>query len=238
MPDETHEGVTKREVARRADDTELLTYDVIQELRMPMRGMSGFAQALLEEHRDKLAGDGVAALEEIRDNAKRVSRLLDGLLALSRVMRSDLVVERVDLGAIARGIAAHCAVNEPDRVVRLDVADDLTTTGDARLLSTLLGTLLENAWKFTRRNADPIVEVGVVSRAGVRTFFVRDNGVGFDMAKAERLFAPFQRLHAESEFPGTGIGLATAHRIVKRHGGTIWTEAKPGDGATFYFTLG
>jgi PAS domain S-box-containing protein len=218
-------------------ELESFGYSVAHDLRAPLRGMSGFAQILLENYGDKLDADGVDCLHEIRNNALRMSGLIDALLSLSSVVRSELRRERVDLGAIARAVGAQCAMAAPARTVELRVAGGLWTSADPRLVRTLLANLLENAWKFTAGITEACIEVGVIDHEGVPAFFVRDNGAGFDMTYAGRLFMPFQRLHAASEFAGTGIGLATAQRVVHRHGGRIWVESAPGAGATFYFTL-
>ena len=218
-------------------ELESFSYSIAHDLRAPLRGMNGFAQILLDEYGDKLDADGLDALHEIRNNAVRMSALIDALLGLSRVTRTEIRRVRIDLGQLARSLADRLATAEQGRAVDLRVADGLIVWADAALTRTLLENLISNAWKFTASVGEPRVEVGAVEVDGRRAFFVRDNGAGFDMAHAGRLFGAFQRLHAERDYPGTGIGLATAQRIVHRHGGTIWAEGKVGGGATFFFTL-
>jgi PAS domain S-box-containing protein len=225
------------ELAATGRELEAFSYSVAHDLRAPLRGMNGFAQVLLEDYADKLDAEGVDCLHEIRAGADRMAALVDALLSLSRVTRGELLRERVDLSIMARTVAAELAAAEPGRKVDLVVEAPLRADVDPRLARTLLDNLLANAWKFTGKMPAPRVELGVASEGGARVFFVRDNGAGFDMAFAAKLFAPFQRLHAVRDFPGTGIGLATVQRIVHRHGGRIWTEGAVGAGATFYFTL-
>lgn len=218
-------------------ELESFSYSIAHDLRAPLRGMNGFAQALLEDYGDALDADGVDYLNEIRNNAVRMGALIDALLSLSRVARAPLAFERVDLGALGRSVASRCAAAEPARVVDFVVTGPLFVVGDPALLRTLVENLLQNAWKFTRSTANARVELGSADEGGDRVYYVRDNGAGFDMAYASKLFGAFQRLHAESEFPGTGIGLATAQRIVHRHGGRIWATGRTGEGAVFSFTL-
>jgi two-component system, NtrC family, sensor kinase len=223
------------ELERKNRDLEAFSYSVSHDLRAPLRGIDGFSQALLEDYSDRLDAKGKDYLSRVRMAAQRMGELIDDLLQLSRVSRADLRREAVDLTAIARTVLAELGRSDPERRVSVAVAEDLRAEGDSRLLRVVLDNLLGNAWKFTARAAEPRIEVGTI--AGGETFFVRDNGAGFDMAYADKLFAPFQRLHGTEEFPGTGIGLATVRRIIDRHGGRVWPEAKAGRGATFYFTL-
>jgi PAS domain S-box-containing protein len=218
-------------------ELESFSYSVAHDLRAPLRGMSGFAQILLDDYGEKLGPDGLDSLREIRANAVRMAALIDALLSLSRVTRSEVRLESVDLTAIARDVATGLAPAEGEHAVEVVVEDGLRADADPMLVRALLENLIGNAFKFTGPRARPRVEVGLVERDGERAFFVRDNGVGFDMAHAGRLFGAFQRLHTVGEFPGTGIGLATAQRIVHRHGGRIWATSAPGEGATFFFTL-
>ena len=229
--------ITERALVLANRELEAFSYSVAHDLRAPLRGMSGFAQVLLEDHAAKLDADAIGCLHEIQTNARTLGALIDALLSLARVSRSDLRLTTVDLGALARAATAQLAAAEPGRAVELVVADRLEARLDPHLARLLIANLVGNAWKFTGRAAAPRIEVGVATVNGARAFFVRDNGAGFEMAYAGKLFAPFQRLHTEGEFPGTGIGLATAQRIVQRHGGRIWAEALVGAGATFYFTL-
>lgn len=217
-------------------ELEAFSYSVAHDLRAPLRGMHGFAQILMDQYADRLDADGLDCLREINGNAVRMAALIDALLSLSRVARSALQPEPVDLAALARATAARLSSLEPSRKVHFEVPEQLVVAADASLARTLIDNLLENAWKFTSALPRAQIELGAVSGTP-RTFFVRDNGAGFDMAYAGKLFAPFQRLHSTAEYPGTGIGLATVQRIVHRHGGSIWAEAAVGAGATFFFTL-
>jgi PAS domain S-box-containing protein len=218
-------------------ELESFSYSVAHDLRAPLRGMNGFARLLLDRYRDALDPTGQDWLEEITLNARKMGELIDGLLSLARVTRSELRRGQVDLSSTARAALGQLAKNEPDRRVELAVEEGLSAEVDPALARALLDNLLGNAWKFTRDAAPARIEVGATLRDGDRAFFVRDNGAGFDMAFASKLFVPFQRLHAAAEFPGTGIGLATVQRIVRRHGGRVWAEGTVGAGATFYFTF-
>jgi light-regulated signal transduction histidine kinase (bacteriophytochrome) len=218
-------------------ELEAFSYSVAHDLRAPLRAMSGFSVALLEDYRDKLDDEAVDSLNEIHDNAVRMGGLIDALLSLSRVSRSDLRPEWVDLGSLAQGIAAGLRTAEPLRSADLVIDDRLRAFMDLGLARVLIENLLGNAWKFTGKVAPSRIEFGIEDAGGESAFFVRDNGAGFDAAHADKLFTPFQRLHTVSEFPGTGVGLATAQRIVNRHGGRIWAEGRVNGGATFYFTI-
>jgi light-regulated signal transduction histidine kinase (bacteriophytochrome) len=199
--------------------------------------MDGFSQALLEDYADKLDDVGKQYLRYVRESAQQMGQLIDDLLSLSRVTRGDFQREQVDLAAITSSVVARLQKLHAERKVELVVADGLVAAGDARLLTIALENLLGNAWKFTGKRADARIEVGASDNRDRRTYFVRDNGAGFDMTHASKLFGVFQRLHSVSEFEGTGIGLATVHRVVRRHGGRIWAEGEVGCGATFFFTL-
>jgi PAS domain S-box-containing protein len=218
-------------------ELEAFSYSVAHDLRAPLRGMNGFAQLLLDTYQERLDAEGKDWLIEILTNARRMGALIDALLSLSRVARIELKREWIDLSAIARASAAALAASDvmPD-AVEIAVADNLYTTADPHLARTVLDNLLSNARKFTSRVPRPRITVGVTP-SDERAFFVRDNGAGFDMEFAGKLFVPFQRLHTVIEFPGTGIGLASVQRIVQRHGGRIWAEGQIGHGATFYFTF-
>ncbi len=218
-------------------ELEAFSYSVAHDLRAPLRGMNGFAQVLLDTYRDKLDADGQDFLQEILLNANKMADLIDGLLSLARVTRSDLKREHVDLSAIVREAAAGLGAAEPQRRVEVSVQDALSADMDRRLARALFDNLLGNAWKFTSKQQAARIEFGAVRKDDAQVFFVRDNGAGFDMAFASKLFAPFQRLHTVDEFGGTGIGLATVQRIVHRHGGRVWAEGAVGCGASFYFTI-
>ncbi len=218
-------------------ELEAFSYSVAHDLRAPLRSIDGFGQALLEDYADKLDDEGKQYLRHVRESAQQMGGLIDDLLSLSRVTRSEFQREPVDVTAIARGVAARLQQQHADHPVELVVADGLVAAGDARLLTVALENLLGNAWKFTGKCTGARVEVGFSNDRGRGTYFVRDNGAGFDMAYASKLFGVFQRLHSTSEFEGTGIGLATVQRVVRRHGGRIWAEGTVGSGATFFFTL-
>jgi light-regulated signal transduction histidine kinase (bacteriophytochrome) len=218
-------------------ELEAFSYSVAHDLRAPLRGMSGFAHVLLDEYHDKLDADGQDALQEILLNARRMAELIDALLSLARVSRSELKPALVDLSALARAVVAGLAAAEPQPAREVVIHDNLHAWLDPLLARALIENLLGNAWKFTGRTHAPRVEVGSAEGEGGRVLFVRDNGAGFDMTYANKLFAPFQRLHAVSEYPGTGVGLATVQRIVHRHGGRIWAEGRVGEGASFHFTV-
>jgi len=227
-----------RDLAEAASrELEAFSYSVAHDLRAPLRAMNGFAHLLLQSYPDKLDADGQDWLQEIVLNAKKMAELIDALLSLARVTRTEVKTEAVDLSALARDAVAQLQKGEPDRHVDSHLEDGLVADADARLIRALLDNLLGNAWKFTSRVADARIEFRAAPGPGQPTFLVRDNGAGFDMNYVGKLFAPFQRLHSGDEFAGTGIGLATAQRIVHRHGGRIWAEGSVGRGATFYFTL-
>jgi signal transduction histidine kinase len=226
-----------RDVERKNRELEAFGYSVSHDLRAPLRAIDGFSQALLEDHASQLDADGQDCLRRVRASAKRMAELIDGLLQLSRVERTSLRREAVDISLLGRRIGEVLAGASPDREVTLVVDDGLLADADTRLVEIILENLLGNAWKFTSKTAAPSVALGAVTKDGETIFHVKDNGAGFDEAFAGRLFSPFQRLHAERDFPGTGIGLATAQRIVQRHGGQIWAEGAVGRGATIRWTL-
>jgi PAS domain S-box-containing protein len=218
-------------------ELEAFSYSVAHDLRAPLRGMNGFAEVLLETYKDKLDEEGQDWLREIHLNARKMGALIDALLSLSRLTRSELRPESVDLSAIVRASAARLAESEPDRPVELVVQDGLRAELDLNLARVLIENLVANAWKFTGKAAAPRLTFSARDIDGGRIFTFEDNGAGFDMAYAGKLFAPFQRLHTVAEFPGTGIGLATVQRIIHRHGGQIWAEGAVNQGARFLFTL-
>jgi PAS domain S-box-containing protein len=219
-------------------ELEAFSYSVSHDLRAPLRALDGFSFALLEDYGGDLDGDAADYLNRIRLASQRMARLIDDLLMLSRVTRRGMTWGRVDLSAAARSIGAELADDDPGRQIKLVVTPKMVADGDAQLLDVALRNLLGNAWKFTSRTDGARVEVGMEGEGEDRVFFVRDNGAGFDSQYADKLFAPFQRLHGDDEFPGTGIGLATVQRIVRRHGGRVWAEGTTGKGATVSFTLG
>jgi PAS domain S-box-containing protein len=220
-------------------ELEAFAYSVSHDLRAPLRAMEGFSATLLSQYPDQLDEQGRHYLDRIQEASQRMGQLIDDLLTLSRVTRAALTRQQVDLGDLAREIAADLQAQDPQRRVEFVIAQGLAVEADPHLLRVALQNLLDNAWKFTGKREQARIEVGSNPGEGSEcVYYVKDDGVGFDMAYAGKLFAPFQRLHAMHEFPGTGIGLATVQRIVARHGGRVWTEAAVGRGATFYFTLG
>ena len=226
------------ELERKNKELEAFSYSVSHDLRAPLRSIDGFSQALLEDHAEHLDARGRDYLQRVRSSAQRMAELIDDILQLSRVSLAELNRGRVDLSAIAQAVADELQRREPERAVTFAIQPALALRGDARLMRVLLDNLMGNAWKFTSKQADPRIEVGADTDRDDVAFYVRDNGAGFDMAYAEKLFRPFQRLHTEHDFPGTGIGLATVYRIVDRHGGRVWAEGGVGRGATIRFTVG
>lgn len=219
-------------------ELEAFSYSVSHDLRAPLRSIDGFSQALLEDCSEQLDTMGQDYLRRIRLATQRMGHLIDDLLTLSRVTRSDMHVESVDLSGLASHICTDLQQTQPERQVEFAIQPGLFAQGDAHLLQVVLENLLNNAWKFTSKNLQAKIEFGAIFQdSGISVYFVRDDGTGFDMAYYDKLFGPFQRLHASHEFPGNGIGLATVQRIVYRHGGQVWAEAAVEQGATFYFTL-
>ncbi|MDD5390139.1 MAG: PAS domain S-box protein [Gallionellaceae bacterium] len=232
--------VAERTVELSAANRELdaFAYAVSHDLRAPLRAMSGFSQALLEDYGDQLQGEARVYLGQIDSASARMSELIDGLLALSRSTRGELRRDVVDISALSELLLAELARGEPERRVTVEIEPGLAARGDARMIEVVLRNLLGNAWKYSAHAAAASIRVYGEETDGARRFCVADNGAGFNMAHAGKLFQPFQRLHRQDEFPGIGIGLATVQRIVHRHGGTIAAWGEPGKGATFCFTLG
>jgi len=219
-------------------EAENFSYSIAHDLRAPLRRIGGFAQALEEGYASSLNAEGQHFIQTIRTSAEHMGSLLDGLIEVARFSRNDLRRMAVDLTATVRRVAAELQQDDPERKVELIVAEGITANGDPRLLQRVLDNLLNNAYKFTAKRALARIEFGVAPQADGRVaYFVRDNGIGFDMAYADQLFGAFQRLHGAKEYPGTGIGLATVERIIHRHGGQVWAEGTENTGATFYFTL-
>jgi PAS domain S-box-containing protein len=238
---ELEDRVQHRTAELHASNRELdaFAYSVSHDLRAPLRSLDGYSQLLLEDYGDRLDAEGREYLERLQANVARMAGMIDDLLNLSRATRIELHRGPVDVTAMARDVVAELRAAEPDRQVRVAVAEGLTAAGDADLIRLVLQNLLGNAWKFTSKCDDATVEVGSEPGAepGEAVLYVRDNGAGFDMRFAGKLFEPFQRLHAASDFEGTGIGLAIVHRVVTRHGGRIWADGTVGGGAAFRFTL-
>ena len=225
------------ELERKNSELEAFSYSVSHDLRAPLRSIDGFSQLLLDKHAGNLDAEAQEYLRFVREAAQRMGELIDDLLLLSRVGRGELSRDRIDLSSIARVVAEELKKNDPDRQVILCIQDQLLVEADGRLMRVAFENLIGNAWKFTAKVSEPRIEVGAYQKGVDTVFFIRDNGAGFDMKYAENLFRPFQRLHSESEFPGTGIGLATVHRIIDRHGGRVWAESAVGQGTSLYFTI-
>jgi PAS domain S-box-containing protein len=236
--DVTEERRTRAELENANRELEAFSYSVSHDLRAPLRGIDGFGQALVEDYGPRLDAAARAYIERIRAATKKMSALIDALLALSRVTRAELKQELVDISALAETVVADLRRAEPRREVAVNIEPGLVVQGDQRLLRAALENLIGNSWKFTAKTPGARIDLFSREEGSERAFHVRDNGAGFEMEYAGKLFGAFQRLHSPSEFGGTGIGLATVQRIVHRHGGRIWAEGAPGAGATFSFTLG
>jgi len=223
-----------------AADKELaaFVYSVSHDLRAPLRGIDGWSKALQEDYGDQLDARAMEYLGRVRSEAKRMTGQIDGILRLSRIAATEMRSGAVDLSALADAVASRLRQDSPERDLEFVVARGLAASGDARLLEIAIASLLDNAVKFTRPRPHARIEFGRQDSPTGQVFFIRDNGVGFDMAHAGMLFGAFQRLHKASEFPGTGMGLAVAQRAIRRHGGRMWADAQPDRGAAFYFTVG
>ena len=218
-------------------ELESFSYSVSHDLRAPLRAIDGFSQAIEEEQAGRLDAAGHDALRRVRAAAGRMSTLIDAMLTLARLTRLELRREPVSVTEIAATRLCELARQHPERQVRTSVAAGMTARADPRLLRIAIENLIDNAWKYTGKTADAAIDVGIDTSGAESMFFVRDTGAGFDMRYADKLFGAFQRLHADREFEGTGIGLATVKRVIARHGGRVWATAAPGAGATFFFTL-
>ena len=227
-----------KEVAEAANrELEAFSYSVSHDLRAPLRAIDGFSQALLTGYQNLLDERGGDYLRRVRSATQRMAQLIDDLLKLSRLTRGGMNITPVDLSGLARGVAAELQKSQPGRRVTFRIAEGLTAMCDGHLLKIVFDNLFGNAWKFTGHNEEATIEFAATRVDGTTAYFVRDDGAGFDMAYSDKLFATFQRLHLEKEFPGTGIGLSLVQRIIHRHGGKVWAEGAVGQGATFYFTL-
>ena len=218
-------------------ELEAFSYSVSHDLRAPLRSIDGFSSALMEDCAGQLDDQANSYLRRIRAATQRMAQLIDDLLKLARVSRSEMRTESVDLSALANGMLAECRKANPNREVECVVQDHVLGHGDPQLLSLVLENLIGNAWKFTSKTLRAKIEFAAADQDGEEVYFVRDNGAGFDMTYSEKLFGAFQRLHSLSEFPGTGVGLATVQRIIRRHGGRVSAQGAEGKGATFSFTL-
>ncbi len=218
-------------------ELESFSYSVSHDLRAPLRAIDGFSQIVQQRYAGQLDEAGRGYLDRVRRASQRMGELIDDLLKLARISRGELRRQDVDLSGIAQAVIEDLRRAEPEREIDCQIQEGLSAYGDPGLLRVVLDNLIGNAWKFTRRSKDPNIEVGKIDHDGEMVYFVRDNGAGFDAAYADKLFQAFQRLHQESEFEGTGIGLATVQRVIRRHKGLIWAKGEPGQGASFYFTL-
>ncbi len=218
-------------------DLETFTSSVSHDLRAPLRGISGWAEALAEDYADTFDEQAKSYVAMVRSEASRMGSLIEDLLNLSRSTHQELHRESVNLSDMAVHMSKQLRAQKPERTVNFVIKPGILVQGDPVLLRVVMQNLLENAWKFTAKRADALIEFGAMEHEGTRAYFVRDNGAGFDMKDAAKLFQPFERLHRSIDFPGTGIGLATVHHIVTRHGGRVWAEGAVDKGATFYFTL-
>jgi len=218
-------------------ELEGFTYSVSHDLRSPLRAIMGASMILREDYGDKLDGEARDHLERLSKAAKRMNQLIEDLLKFSRLGRQEMRLQSTDVSALAESVASEARQHAGPNGLTVEVQPGMSASADPTLLRMVLDNLIGNAAKFTRQKPQPQIEVGAFVESGQPVFFVKDNGVGFDMQYVDKVFQPFERLHAETEYPGTGIGLANVHRIVARHGGRIWAEAKVGEGATFFFTV-
>ncbi|MBF0459929.1 MAG: response regulator [Magnetococcales bacterium] len=226
-----------RQLAAANQELESFSFSVSHDLRAPLRAISGFSQALMEDYGDQLQGEAQTYLRMLQESSQEMGRLIDGLLQLSRVTRGEMRQEIVNLSGLADKVVASLRQAEPDRRVMVEIAPHLVVHGNAQLLMVAMENLLGNAWKYTGKTPQAEISLGSVLQEGNTVYAVRDNGAGFDMKYRDKLFIPFQRLHRSDEFPGNGIGLATVQRIIRQHGGSLWAQAEVGKGATFFFTL-
>jgi two-component system NtrC family sensor kinase len=239
LADSLEHRVAERTAELTATNSELeaFSYSVSHDLRTPLRSIDGFSQALLEDYGEKLDSTGQEYLRRVRAATQRMGQLIDDLLGLSRTTRTKMEVQDVDLSGLVEAVAADLKQRQPERQTEFAIAPGAMVKGDGKLLRIALENLLGNSWKFTAKQPQARIEFGVTQSDGKPAFFIRDNGAGFDMAYADKLFGAFQRLHKTDEFEGSGIGLATVQRVIHRHGGRIWAEGAVGKGATFYFTI-
>lgn len=229
--------IQNRELISANKELDAFSYSVSHDLRGPLRSVDGFAHIILDDWNKTLHPQAQAYLIEIRRATATMAKMIEDLLGLARVTRAQLIRQKVNLGEMAQEIATGLQQSEPERDVRFITSADIIVEGDPGLLRIALENLLRNSWKFTSKTGQASIEVGATAHGAELAYYVRDNGAGFDMRQANRLFRPFQRLHQADDFPGTGIGLATVERVIRRHGGTIWAESVPDKGATFYFEL-
>jgi light-regulated signal transduction histidine kinase (bacteriophytochrome) len=225
------------EIALKNKDLETFMYSFSHDLRAPLRHISEFARILGEDYRERLDERGRDYLQRMQRGAAKMTVLIDSLLNLSRVVRQGVDRMKIDVSKLSHSIVSELRNAEPERDVEVVITEGLSAFADLRLTEVVLSNLFENAWKFTSKTKDARMEFGAVQKDGKNIYYVKDNGAGFDQGYASKMFQPFQRLHSEKEFPGTGIGLTIVERIIESHGGRIWAEGEAGKGATVYFTL-
>jgi signal transduction histidine kinase len=226
------------ELERANDELEKFSYSVSHDLRAPLRSIDGFSEALLDLYDDKLDERGQNYLQRVRNSSQEMGTLIDDILELSRISRTNIKRVEFDLSAMVRGISESAKNNHPDRSIEFIIESNMTINADRTLLKTVFQNLIDNAVKFTNA-ADPAkIEIGTIDKDGETIFYIKDNGVGFDMNYYEKIFTPFQRLHSSRDYEGTGIGMANIQRIIRKHDGRVWAESEPDNGATFYFTIG
>jgi PAS domain S-box-containing protein len=235
MEEDLRQHVKQLAIANK--ELETFSYSLSHDLRAPLRAMKGFSGILLEDYSNDLDAEGRDYLNRIAIGAEKMNGIIDDMLCLANISRKDMSRPKIDLSALAAAVFKELRRAEPERNVKVVIAERLIARGDARLMKIALSNLLGNAWKYSGKTPDAAIEFGVMKKNDEQVYFVRDNGVGFDMVQAYKLFKPFQRLHSESQFPGTGIGLAIVNKVIQRHGGRIWGEGEAGKGATFYFTI-
>lgn len=227
----------RKKLLEKNKELEAFSYSVSHDLRAPLRHIDGYSQILLEDHSAQLDAEGKDYLKRIRNAAQFMAELIDDLLFLSHISYKELEKQKVNLSELAMAITERLRVENPDRKVEVSITPDLVAKGDKHLLHIALYNLFSNAWKFSRNRSPAVIEFGVEKSDNTTLYYVRDNGVGFDMNYVERMFKAFERLHNNDEYEGTGIGLATVHRIISHHGGRIWAKGQEDKGAIFYFTL-
>jgi PAS domain S-box-containing protein len=236
---ELEKRVAERTLQLESTNKELkaFAYSVSHDLRTPLRSIDGFSQVLLEDYHGKIDAQGIDYLQRIRSATQRMAQLIDDMLNLSRISRYDINIQQVNLSEMVKEIADNLHESQPERQVEFIIQENIKIRADGNLLRIVIENLIGNAWKFTSKKASATIELGMKSHNGKKTYFIRDDGAGFDSKYAQKLFSAFQRLHDSNEFPGTGVGLATVQRIIHRHGGNMWAEGEVEKGATFYFTL-
>jgi PAS domain S-box-containing protein len=227
-----------RELENANKELESFSYSVSHDLRAPLRSLDGFSRAVVEEYGDKLDEQGKDYLNRVRKASQHMSDLINDLLKLSRLSRAEMNIQKINISEIAQSILEELRSSQPDRKIEWVISPELIVRGDKSLLTIALQNLLDNSWKFSNKCPQARIEFGITEQNGEKIYFVKDNGAGFSMQYSDKLFQPFQRLHSAKDYEGTGIGLATVQRVIRRHGGRIWADSEKGKGATFYFTLG